>query len=111
MLSCSLPPSVGQLSENFCQFLRGFDHYIGRHCVERVRSKSIRHAARPQTRVAARQNVDGRIADHDRFLRRDTRLFENGLNSKWIGLLRSKAVAAIYTNKEVPQTERLNDVA
>ena len=45
--------------------------HIRRHLLQRLRSESVGHAAGPHPGIAAGQHIDGRVANHQRLVRRD----------------------------------------
>src|SRR5664279_2678785 len=99
------------LPQQLPQFARNLDQHIRRRLFQRMRSEPIRHAASPQPGIAPGQNVNRRVSNHQRLIRRKTRFLQDGPHPQRIGLLRHKAVAAIHAHKEVPQPQRLHNVA
>src|SRR5579859_7954253 len=89
--------------------LRLIDQHVWRLLLERVRCETVSNADGPHPGVPPGAHVHVRVADDRRLIRAHPALLQQLARAFGVGLLRSKAVAAVNLAKELTQPQRLDN--
>ena len=71
--------------------------------------ESVGNPAGPDTGIAAGDDIDGRITDHESLFGAGSCLLKQGASAQWIRFFSGETVAAVHMNKIFGQPERFHD--